>query len=624
MSSNESTKSPSIVMACPLCRSEFPEGTINCVHDGCQLVQALPDPLLGSTFAERYEIVEKLGTGGMSVVYKARQKYMDNFVAIKVLHPQLGADPVNFERFLQEAKAAASLKHPNIVQVFDFGTSDGKAFLIMELLEGQTLDLILEDNGRLPVGRALNIFTQACDGLFHAHSKGIIHRDLKPGNLALVQESGKEIVKVVDFGIAKIIPQDGSKAQELTAAGEVFGSPLYMSPEQCQGKTLDARSDIYSLGCVMYETITGMPPLMGANSFETMNMHVGERPQTMRLHAPDLDIPEAIDSCVMKTLKKEANRRPQTMLELKDDLIAAAFRSNVKLPSHEAAYNGLELEAGGPNALPSAVARVAASGNTKDMHQLVLDAVALTEKQDKKNKQLKVMLAGVYAMLGMLLVSMYIFFTTKGPAQDPATPWQRLRWRHAMENGDRDLDGKRYKEAIEEYKKAVVIGGEIGDFDDKKVKSLMWLSIAYHYAKEEDKARDLRRQIVMANLRHMDQVVALAKGDFAQVVDLDESRISNNPLDPAHVAPQSLDKQTLDEYSAALIARARTSMQNKEYKKAESWLEEAVELEEQVHGLSKGALSAAVSQLGQCKDPDARSHMAEIQALLVRARKAEQ
>jgi len=216
----------SIVMSCSVCHKEFPEGTATCPHDGMTLVQAIADPLIGSTF-ERYEIVQILGRGGMSVVYKARQKLLNNFVAIKVLHPQLGADPANLERFIQEGKAVVTLKHPNIIQMFDCGISEGKAFLIMEYLEGVTLAQELEKLGYMPTARALNLFFQTCDGLEHAHSKGVIHRDLKPSNLVLIEEPGKvEQVKIVDFGIAKLTPQDGSSPQNLTASGEVFGSPL--------------------------------------------------------------------------------------------------------------------------------------------------------------------------------------------------------------------------------------------------------------------------------------------------------------------------------------------------------------------------------------------------------------
>lgn len=172
-----------IRMRCLRCQEEFSNGIQICPHDGTRLIVALPDPMIGKTFADRYEIIEVLGRGGMSVVYKAQQIFMQNFVAIKVLHQTLNSDPTSFDRFKQEAVAAISIRDKNVIQVLDFGISDDKAFLIMEYLEGQDLSDWLMKNGDMGVERALKIFIQACSGLAHAHAKGVIHRDLKPGNL---------------------------------------------------------------------------------------------------------------------------------------------------------------------------------------------------------------------------------------------------------------------------------------------------------------------------------------------------------------------------------------------------------------------------------------------------------
>ncbi|HEY9713670.1 MAG TPA: serine/threonine-protein kinase, partial [Chroococcales cyanobacterium] len=378
MSIEETT--PSLVMACNTCNKEFPEGTDVCPDDGTRLVPAVPDQLIGTSFAERYEILEVIGRGGMSVVYKARQKFMNNLVAIKILHPQLSSDPGNFERFQQEAKAAISIRHKNVIQVFDFGvTAAGQAFLIMEYLEGEPLADYLDKHGSMEIERALNIFAQACDGLSQAHKLGIIHRDLKPGNLVLTKEDGEnELVKIVDFGIAKLIAPDGSSLQSLTQTGEVFGSPLYMSPEQCQGKPLDARSDIYSLGCVMYETITSMPPLMGINSFETMNKHVKEQPLSLRGIAPEKDIPELIDACVLKALRKDPDRRHQSMAEMKKAIVEGAQKSRINI-KHTDGYmpKAFTGETGAQQVVPEIDQdpKAIAAKENKQMQQLVMDAV---------------------------------------------------------------------------------------------------------------------------------------------------------------------------------------------------------------------------------------------------------
>ena len=222
----------------------------------------MQDPLIGTVVADKYELLSVLGVGGMSTIYKARHKYMGRLTAVKLLHPYLTADPSMFQRFQYEAKAASNLNHPNVVGIHDFGITDGgTAYLVMDYLEGEDLSSILERESLLPEAQAREIFRQACAGLDHAHSKGVIHRDLKPSNLFLCPEDGGNfLVKLVDFGIAKITDNTSEKSQNLTRTGEVFGSPLYMSPEQCSGKPLDPRSDLYSFGCLMYEVLTGRRP----------------------------------------------------------------------------------------------------------------------------------------------------------------------------------------------------------------------------------------------------------------------------------------------------------------------------------------------------------------------------
>jgi serine/threonine protein kinase/tetratricopeptide (TPR) repeat protein len=281
-----------------------------------------PDPLLGKVFGGKYEIESVLGKGGMSVVYKARDVFMERIVAIKLLHSHLVADNSAILRFQQEAQAAGNLNHPNIITVYDFGlTQEDQAYLIMECFEGPTLAQILDDEQRVSPERGLRIMKQICDGLDHAHRKGVVHRDLKPSNLCLHKaEDGTDLVKIVDFGIAKLLPQDGKQRQQLTQTGQIFGSPLFMSPEQCQGKPLDARSDLYSLGCLMYEALTGVPPFMGDTAFDTMTMHINEPPKPLKRAAPDVQLPPEIENPIMRLLEKDANKRYPTAAAVKADL----------------------------------------------------------------------------------------------------------------------------------------------------------------------------------------------------------------------------------------------------------------------------------------------------------------
>jgi serine/threonine protein kinase len=280
--------------------------------------------MLGNILANRYEILELVGEGGMGVVYKARQTKMNRIVAIKMLHDDYAGNPNALKRFEQEAKAVSSLNHPNILSVYDFGTDEeGHPFLATEFLLGKNFDLYLNEVNPVPIETAVSIFTQTCFGLEHAHQKGIIHRDLKPSNLMLVEYAGeKNFVKVLDFGIAKVISPDGASS-ELTKTGELFGSPLYMSPEQCKGLTLDARSDIYSVGCIMYKTLTGISPLEGKDLVEVLYKHVNQLPagfsETLRVQP----IYANLEQVVFKAMAKDPEDRFQSMDEMKEAILTA-------------------------------------------------------------------------------------------------------------------------------------------------------------------------------------------------------------------------------------------------------------------------------------------------------------
>lgn len=229
----------------------------------------------GQIVARHYEVISCLGEGGTSVVYKARHQFMDRIAAVKVLSPDRIPDAKTVQRFQQEARSVSRLKHPNIVDVHEFGVDENQQpFLIMDYLEGRNLYEAIEQDGPLKPSRAAALFLQMADALKHAHEKGVIHRDLKPNNAILVKdEDGHEQVKLVDFGIAKLSePEDKEKA--LTQTGEIFGSPFYMSPEQCRGQKLDHRSDIYSFGCLMYEMIIGEPAAKSGSVVETLMLHI--------------------------------------------------------------------------------------------------------------------------------------------------------------------------------------------------------------------------------------------------------------------------------------------------------------------------------------------------------------
>lgn len=305
------------------CGKEFAPAMIICPDDDTLLTPVLVDTLIGTTLADKYQIIEKLGSGGMGLVYKAKHSLMKRMVAIKLMLPQFAASATALKRFRQEAQAASHLNHPNILKVYDFGvTPQGLPYLVMDLLEGTNLSAELTVKNFLPIDRALNIFVQTCAALSHAHQKGVIHRDLKPGNIMMVEYDGQhDVVQIVDFGMAKILTDMDGDTEELTKTGEVFGSPMYMSPEQCMGRELDARSDIYSLGCVMYRTLTGKPAVAGASAMECFNKHATAVPASFADVAPELMLPPSLEAIVFKAMAKEIDDRYESMSELRDQLM---------------------------------------------------------------------------------------------------------------------------------------------------------------------------------------------------------------------------------------------------------------------------------------------------------------
>ncbi|CAN5620072.1 hypothetical protein BH10CYA1_BH10CYA1_57310 [soil metagenome] len=311
---------------CPACSREFTGTLVVCKHDGTLLIPIKEDLMIGTTLADKYRIESEIGRGGMSIVYKGRHELMDRMVAIKMLQAQLVNDQTSIKRFKQEAKAASCLTHTNVITVYDCDVSPGgQPYLVMDYLIGESLADIIKRENHVEEMRALNIFIQACDALEHAHLKGVLHRDLKSSNIMLVDFEGKiDVVKVVDFGIAKLMPNSGKQSQNLTQTGEIFGSPIYMSPEQCLGSHLDARSDIYSMGAMLYESLMGMPPLMGDTIIDTMQMHVSTVPACFADMRHDLNIHPQFEAVVFKALEKKPEDRYASMEQFRDALAHVA------------------------------------------------------------------------------------------------------------------------------------------------------------------------------------------------------------------------------------------------------------------------------------------------------------
>lgn len=281
-------------------------------------------PQKGDLLFFKYEFDSIIGEGGMGVIYKCKHPLLNKFVAIKTLNRKQLAEEALI-RFHREAKAACLLSHPNLIAVHDFGvSSDGRPYMVMDYVEGKTLSAAISEGVNYSLPQTLDIFIQCCEGLMDAHAHKVLHRDIKSSNIILTGETGQSPgVKIVDFGIAKILRKDEKENLELTKTGDVFGSPLYMSPEQGGGtRRVDHRTDIYSLGCVFYEALTGCPPFIGDSAIETLIKHVSEKPQSLKTASLGREYPKDLEDLVMQMLEKDPARRPQSMAEVKGALVS--------------------------------------------------------------------------------------------------------------------------------------------------------------------------------------------------------------------------------------------------------------------------------------------------------------
>lgn len=312
---------------CSSCGKGAPEGSRFCPFCGGKIVVARPkavDPLIGKIVGDKYIVKELIGSGAMGSIYKAEHKDLSRPVALKVLHRHLLTDEGQVHRFHREAKAASRLHHPNCIMILDFGkTEDGWFYIAMEYLPGRDLSRIIAKDGKMAVKKAIHIATQVLNGLDEAHAAGVVHRDLKPENVMVeALRSDPDFVKVLDFGIAKIRDSAGSEESSgfKTATGMVFGTPEYMSPEQIRGDELDGRSDLYSLGVVMYQMLAGVMPFTGETVIEIATAHLVKPVPNMRPLRPD--VPEKLVCLIEKLMIKKREQRFQTAADVREALSA--------------------------------------------------------------------------------------------------------------------------------------------------------------------------------------------------------------------------------------------------------------------------------------------------------------
>ena len=324
---------------CPQCGTEYPANARFCEIDGTALRAAAGgEDLVGSIIADRYHVLKKLGEGGMGQVYLVEHVKMGRKSALKVMHPGMVKDVDAISRFNREAANASRISHPNVASVYDFGeTPDGIIYLAMEFVDGPPLTGVIEQQGALPAKRAAEIVRQTSEALAAAHDMGIVHRDLKPDNIMIAKTRDlTDLVKVVDFGIAKAA---GNAAQKVTKTGLVVGTPEYMSPEQLSGDKLDGRSDIYSLGLVAFNMLTGRLPFPSDSAQESMIMRLTDKPKALMEMRPDVTWPADVQAVMDKALERDAALRYQTATEFGRALTQAVDR----MPETAAAELGTQV-----------------------------------------------------------------------------------------------------------------------------------------------------------------------------------------------------------------------------------------------------------------------------------------
>jgi serine/threonine-protein kinase len=294
-------------ITCPSCRNAFSDTALFCPNCGKPKVVEADDGLLGKILGERFLVQERIGQGGSGMIYRAEHVTLRRKVAVKVLHHELSRDDLAVERFRREATSVGEIDNEHIVEIHDFGrTPDGRLYLAMELLEGETLDNVISRERSLSVERATNVLIQVGEALMEAHAIGYVHRDIRPRNIFLTQRRGKaNFVKLLDFGLAKLVETDSQAAS--TSLGMTFGDPRYMSPEQARGDRIDRRADIYQLGCVAYEMLTGHPPFVGGKVFDILSRHVAEAPSPLPTRRPGT--PLWLEAAVAKMLAKKPDDR---------------------------------------------------------------------------------------------------------------------------------------------------------------------------------------------------------------------------------------------------------------------------------------------------------------------------
>ncbi|CAN5573423.1 hypothetical protein BH10CYA1_BH10CYA1_21730 [soil metagenome] len=523
------------------------------------------DPRVNELFGGKYIVRSLIGKGGMGVVYKVDHAILRKPLAVKVLRVDASLGDSAVERFEQEAKAASVLSHINLVGVHDYGvTKTGAPYLVMDYFEGDSIAQLIRKKGIFSIDQAMPVFIQICSGIAYMHAKGIIHRDIKPSNIVVTKdEHGLPVAKLLDFGLAKFLPTVNTTMKTLTKTGEIFGSPQYMSPEQCRGEVVDERSDLYSLACVMYEMVTGQAPLTGETAVLTIYKHINEQP----LPASQVNalVPESISQIIMRALSKDLQIRYQNIDELKQDLTRVA-------------------EGGQPKELPVSELEVCAENKKKLITRIAGGA-------------------------GVVLVLVVAFFAL---THKSTPPWRATleQAKEQIQKGDFVMAELTYKEATAQAKNATP--------SEKAEIDIAWGDLSKRMGADKSK-KDIENALAHytaalpmidasnhAAIAHTNEGV----GDCLHVLKLyDDAEIYF-----ANAAEDRREDQSIDPYAlaAVLMKQGRNFKDNGKYEKAEPVLREAVAVSQKFGFIQQAYLPQCLIGLSQMAARHRENHRAAL------------
>lgn len=423
------------------------------------------DPVIGTAFLERYEIQSILDAGGMSLIYRALDKSDNKAYAVKFLLAKVPGLETSFDSFQKNVKIVSKLDSPRLVKIHEHGiTSDNRPYLLNEFINGKSLFNVLNRHGRLDIERALNIFIEMASGVEELHAEGLVHKDLRPNNVMLTDdENGNERAILIDFGLAKSLLKESNEIDSLKLADDNSFriSTMYLSPEQCTGTAVDFRADVYALGCIMYEALTGLPPFLNKDPFEIIRMHTNDEPRPLRMARNDLDFPLALDLLVLKALRKSPSQRQQSMRDLKEDLI------HIKIV----------LEESNDSALVK---------SKKNRYQSFEPEQFVADRKSQKDlaRRLRLWVPIVFGLIVLMSSSLMALYMVGQRSQlesldSQSDPSQETLWQDYDASGQRAFERGNTAEAENNYLKALQLAEKFGANDRRLLITLRKLQDVY-------------------------------------------------------------------------------------------------------------------------------------------------